>query len=68
MIGAIVFLVFGLPLFGFAYLSYREGHAPKQRAAEPEGDFNDLPPDQMIAFTEGFISSEILDDLDDMFD
>ena len=63
-----MFLVVGLPLFGLVYLSYREACAPVTRVQQAEGDFNDLPPDQMIAFTEGFISAEILDDLDDMFD
>lgn len=68
MIGTLVFLFIGLPLFGLMYLAYREGCGPPTRVRPLEGDFKDLPPDQMIAFTEGFISSEILDDLDKMFD
>lgn len=67
MIGALVLILVGLPLLGLFFIERYESHGPI-RVRQPEGDFNDLPPDQMIAFTEGFIASEILDDLDNMFD
>jgi hypothetical protein len=65
MIGALVLIFVGLPLLGLFFI---ERYERPTRVRPPEGDFYDLPPDQLISFTEGFITSEILDDLDNMFD